>query len=253
MSLQTSFGESPNKPDVWAQDALEDAQDSQNAWMTEKTYYVSCAPSTPTMPYPVLTSLSIYETPSHPTDNIPEASTPSCPQDDQETEPLNTAALDIFESSLSTPFPDDDFGAFQNAPFDPFAQPIFATHSTDDSNDSTESLLPATPGETPEPLIFIGISFVRAAYARFDASTRALRRTGKSRKGRLVAQMGRKVDEDEGGLLGVLLDEVEEVEAWKERGVVVPVSFGRVDGVKAQGEDTQMGDERTEEEGVWST
>jgi hypothetical protein len=233
MLRQNSFSASPKTTHFWALDAVEDAQDSQNAWMTKELNNVSSAPSPRTIDWTPPTYSGVFDTSLYRTNELPEAPAPLIVQGDEQTDPFSHAALNTFESSLSSS--SSEFGDFQDAPFEPT-----------DSTSSTDS--PLIPIEPPEPSFYTGLGFVQAAYARFDKATRALRKTGKSRMGRQSALKEKKVDwgVNEWDLLGVLLNEVEEAEMekgeWSEvHWVVTLVNFGKV----------EVWDEIVEKPGAW--
>jgi hypothetical protein len=69
---------------------------------------------------------------------------------------------------------DEEFGDFQSASADPFAQPIYATHDEDES----DACLPKS--EPPQSSsVFAGLGLLEPVHARFDEASRGLRRAGK--------------------------------------------------------------------------
>jgi hypothetical protein len=86
----------------------------------------------------------------------------------------------ISSGSLQTPpevivkEDDEEFGDFQSASADPFAQPIYATHDEDES----DACLPKS--EPPQSSsVFAGLGLLEPVHARFDEASRGLRRAGK--------------------------------------------------------------------------
>jgi hypothetical protein len=69
---------------------------------------------------------------------------------------------------------DEEFGDFQSASTDPFAQPIYATHDEDESD---ACLRGSEPSQSSS--VFAGLGLVEPVHARFDEASRGLRRAGK--------------------------------------------------------------------------
>ncbi|KAH7073608.1 hypothetical protein BKA63DRAFT_37376 [Paraphoma chrysanthemicola] len=83
------------------------------------------------------------------------------------SESLNTPPTDPTED-------DEEFGDFQDASSDPFAQPVFVA---DDWDESDACLPNAEPPQ--EHGLFEGLGLVEPIHVRFDETSRELRRAGK--------------------------------------------------------------------------
>ncbi|KAF2022891.1 hypothetical protein EK21DRAFT_82075 [Setomelanomma holmii] len=69
---------------------------------------------------------------------------------------------------------DEEFGEFQSASVDPFAQPVYIVREYDEA----DACLSKTEPE-PEQSVFVGFGLVQPVHARFDDASRGLRRAGK--------------------------------------------------------------------------